>query len=64
MQGLGPLALQLQYVQSPQTSHHKGGESGRRAVSASRPSGVISSVCSNCAERLPSAVVAVQSSDQ
>ena len=48
----------------PQTSHQNRGESGRRAVSGSRPSSVMSSVCSNCADRLPSAVVAVHASAQ
>lgn len=40
-------------------SQKKGGEVGRRPVSASTPSLVMSSVCSNCADRRPSAVAAV-----
>lgn len=43
-------------------SHHSGGDSGSRAVSTSQPPAVTTSVCSNCAERLPSAVTDVQPS--
>ena len=35
----------------------------QHCVSISTPSSVISNVCSNCADRLPSSVTAVQSSD-
>ena len=43
-------------------SHHKGGDVGNLFVSTSQPSAVTTRVCSNCAERLPSAVTAVQPS--
>ena len=40
-------------------SHHSGGEVGSRAVRISQPPSVMTSVCSNCAERAPSSVTAV-----
>ena len=44
---------------SPHSSQKNFGESGSLPVSASTPPDVMSSVCSNCAERFPSLVVAV-----
>ena len=43
-------------------SHHWTGDVSIFPVRASTPSSVTSSVCSNCADRFPSVVVAVQSS--
>jgi hypothetical protein len=43
-------------------SQNCNGESSFLPVNASTPSGVTSRVCSNCADRLPSTVVAVHSS--
>ncbi len=48
----------------PTFSHQSGGDVGSRAVSSSQPVGVMSSVCSNCAERCPSSVAEVQPSGQ
>ena len=47
---------------TPSFSHQSGGESSARAVRISQPLSVTTTVCSNCALLLPSAVTEVQPS--